>query len=157
MPYCSNCGVRLEGEAEYCSACGTPVPRTGKTDGHGVKAPGATMTQNVAAAMAYILGPITGILFLIIEPYRDDRFVRFHAFQSIFYGVVWLVFHAVWRVLTAIMITASFGLMSILLHRVWELISLALTAVWIFLMYKAYNKEKYMLPIIGPLAAQQSG
>ena len=45
------------------------------------------MTNNVAGALAYLFAPLGGVLFLVLEPYNKDRFVRFHAFQSIFFGL----------------------------------------------------------------------
>ena len=50
------------------------------------------MSSNVAGLLCYILGFITGIIFLVIEPYKNDKFVRFHAFQSIFFNVALIVF-----------------------------------------------------------------
>src|SRR5262245_24247815 len=54
----------------------------------GPAAPGA-MTDNVAAALCYALGLLTGIIFLLIAPYNQNRAIRFHAFQSIFLNVAW--------------------------------------------------------------------
>ena len=50
----------------------------------------AGLTPNVAGALAYLVGAITGILFLVIDPFKTDRFVRFHAFQSIFFNLAWI-------------------------------------------------------------------
>ena len=46
----------------------------------------------MAGALAYLVGAITGILFLVIDPFKSDRFVRFHAFQSIFFNLAWIAF-----------------------------------------------------------------
>ena len=47
------------------------------------------MTDNVASALCYLLGLITGIIFLVLTPYNRNPVVRFHAFQSIFLNVAW--------------------------------------------------------------------
>ncbi len=60
--------------------------------------PAAGLTPNVAGALTYLVGAITGILFLVIDPFKTDRFVRFHAFQSIFFNLAWIAFWIVWTI-----------------------------------------------------------
>jgi len=115
------------------------------------------MASNVAGLLAYILGFITGIIFLVIEPYKDDKFVRFHAFQSIFFNVAIIAFWIVWTILSTILGIVSFGILGVVMVVLGLLIALAILGYWIFLMYKAYNNERYMIPYIGKLAAQQAG
>ena len=115
----------------------------------------STMSRNVAGLLCYILGIITGVVFLVIEPYKNDKFVRFHAFQSIFF---WLVCFVIWIVFAFVLAGLFIGMggFTLWLPILW-LIRLAMLAVWVFLMYKAYNNEEYKLPIIGDLAAKQAG
>jgi uncharacterized membrane protein len=114
------------------------------------------MTSNVAAALSYLLGFITGIVFLVIEPYKNDRFVRFHAFQSIFASVAYILFWAVWtRLIVFGFFTAGF--LWPILSLVGSLVSLGAFVGWLFLMYKAYNHERFMIPVIGEHAARQAG
>ena len=115
------------------------------------------MASNVAGLLTYILGFITGIIFLVIEPYKNDKFVRFHAFQSIFFNVALVVFWIAYTILTSILGFVSLGILAVVMGLVGVLISLAILAYWIFLMYKAYNNELYKIPFIGDLAAKQAG
>jgi uncharacterized membrane protein len=115
------------------------------------------MSSNVAGFLAYILGFITGIIFLVIEPYKNDKFVRFHAFQSIFFNVALVVFWIAYNIVGSILGLVTLGFMAVLMGLVGLVISLAMLAYWIFLMYKAYNHELYKIPIIGDLAAKQTG
>jgi len=115
------------------------------------------MASNVAGLLAYILGFITGIIFLVIEPYKDDKFVRFHAFQSIFFNVAIVVFWIAYSIVASILGFVSLGFMAVVMGLVGLLITLAILAFWIFLMYKAYNSELYKIPFIGDLAAKQVG
>jgi uncharacterized membrane protein len=115
------------------------------------------MTSNVAGCLAYILGFITGIVFLVLDPYKNDKFVRFHAFQSIFYSVVVIAFHIVWAILTGILGILSLGFLSLIMVMISLLVSLVFLAYAIFMMYKAYQNELYKAPIIGDLAAKQAG
>jgi uncharacterized membrane protein len=104
--------------------------------------------------LAYLVGFITGIIFLAIEPYNKDPFVRFHAFQSIFLSVVYIAFSIVWgAIFGTLFLMGNMGF----LFSLFALIRLAFLALWLLMMYKAYNKERFSLPIIGPLAAKQAG
>ena len=114
---------------------------------------GAGMQQNVAGLLCYILGLITGIIFLVIEPHNKNRFVRFHAFQSIFFHVAWIVLYIVYTVI-AIALPWSLHILASLLYL---LVGLGGFLVWLFLMYKAYNNEMFKLPVIGDIAMKQAG
>ena len=59
------------------------------------------LQANTAGALAYLAGIITGIIFLVIDPYKSDRFVRFHAFQSIFFNVAWIALWIAWMIVRA--------------------------------------------------------
>jgi uncharacterized membrane protein len=156
--FCTKCGAAVSEGTTFCGSCGTPV-----TAGAGAAvAPAAGiqvtgMTSNVAAALTYLLGFITGIIFLVIEPYNKDPFVRFNAFQSIFLSIVYVVFSMVWGVLFGALLIASLGFMFTLIALALRLVELAFFLLWLFLMYKAYKNERYSLPIIGALAAKQAG
>ncbi|MGD0008254.1 MAG: DUF4870 domain-containing protein [Terriglobia bacterium] len=115
------------------------------------------MSSNVAGLLTYILGFITGIIFLVIEPYKNDKFVRFHAYQSIFFNVAIIVFWIAYTISATILGYVSLGILAVVMGLVGVLISLAILAYWIFLMYKAYNNELYKVPFIGDLAAKQAG
>jgi uncharacterized membrane protein len=111
------------------------------------------MNSNVAAALAYFF--ITGIIFLLMDQFKQDKFVRFHSFQAVAYGVVMFIFLTVWNVIVVGGIL-SFGFFWTLFHLVNQLISLALFVFGIFLIYKAYNNEKFKIPVIGDWAEKQA-
>jgi uncharacterized membrane protein len=118
-------------------------------------APG--MSDNLAGLLCYLVGIITGILFLVLEPYNKSKFVRFHAFQSIFLFVAWVGVWIVLGVFSAIMhVILGFWTVVSLMGLLHTLIGLGFFVLWIFLMIKAYQGQKFMLPIIGPLADKQA-
>jgi uncharacterized membrane protein len=119
-------------------------------------AAGPGLTPNVAAALAYSLGIITGILFLALEPYRRDRFVRFHAMQSILYFVAAVAFNIAWSICVGILLHIS-GFLALALVPVRLLISLGLFCLWLFLMFQAFNGREFSIPILGPIARKQAG
>jgi len=115
------------------------------------------MASNLAALLCCIPGFVTGIIFLVVEPYKNDKFVRFYAFQSIFLSAVWFAFHIVWSFLVMGTFLVPFSGLWSLLALLSRLISLAFLACVLLLMYKAYNNEQYRLPFLGDLAAKQAG
>ena len=99
------------------------------------------LQPNVAGLLSYLVGWVTGIVFLIIE--KDNQFVRFHAIQSI------IVFGA----LTVAAIV--FGFIPIVGLVLNIIIGIGGFILWIVLMMKAYQNQTYKLPIAGNIAEQQ--
>ncbi len=120
--------------------------------------PSAGLQQNVAAALCYLVGVLSGIVFLVLEPYNKDRLIRFHAFQSIFLWVAVIVLGIGLSIVSLVlgfipMIGWLAGILMMLLSLVlW----FGVFGVWIYLMYKAYNNQRVVLPVIGPLAEKQA-
>ena len=168
MPFCGNCGAEVTGG--FCAKCGTPMGAAGApgpAPGGGPQfAPGPTggapsaagLQDNVACALCYVLGLITGILFLVLAPYNQNRTIRFHAFQSIFFNVAWIILHYAFAIVIGAMGYHLLGFMfSILTSLIWLVIGLGGFLLWLFLMYRAYNNTPFVLPIIGPIAQKQAG
>lgn len=95
--------------------------------------------------LCYPLSFITGILFLALTPYNRDRFVRFHAWQSIFFFLTLLVSSIALRIL-------PWPLEWIFISAL-RLLALGGTG---WLMYKAYNNEWFKAPLIGDWAENQA-
>lgn len=107
---------------------------------------GSGLEPNIAGALSYLLGAVTGVLFLIID--KDRPFVRFHALQSIAATVVFLAVYAVLSILTLI-----FSAIPILGWLVGFLLTLAVSllalALWLYLMFKAFQGREWEVPWIG--------
>ncbi len=136
MAFCANCGASVPDGAGFCSGCGKPVAASGTVSGASGQAAApapavaAGMTSNVAGALAYILGFITGIIFLLLDQYKNDRFVRFHAMQSIFYSVACIAFSIAWGIVWGILFATSTSL-GLLLVPIRAVISLAMFGYWL--------------------------
>ena len=145
MAFCKSCGQEI-GTASFCPKCGasqgvvaTPVVAAAS--------PTEGLQENVAGLLCYSLGWLTGIIFLLIEPYNRNKAIRFHAFQGLF--------------LLAATIAVSI-VMSVIASVIWGLvflmpfINLIFVGIWIFLMFKTYSGERIVLPVIGPIAEKQA-
>jgi uncharacterized membrane protein len=104
------------------------------------------LADNLAGALAYVLGPLSAAFFLVVE--KQSRFVRFHAMQSLLVGVVLIIVNFALRILNAVLdhIPLIGWLMSLGLALVVGLASLVL---WLALMYAAYRGQEWELPVIG--------
>jgi uncharacterized membrane protein len=112
------------------------------------------MQANVAALVSYVLGWITGLIFFLIE--KDNKFVRFHALQSIIvFGAV-SVLAVVISVLFSIFMALRLGFLYPIFSLLSGLIWLAALILWIILMIKAYQGEHFKLPIAGDIAEKNS-
>jgi uncharacterized membrane protein len=108
------------------------------------------LSDNAAAGLAYIT-VIPAIIFLIIEPFKKSSFVRFHAWQSIFFFVAWAVIDILVGVVQNIVPSAVFLTLTVL-----QLVGLAIFIVWIFVFVSAFNGKLFKLPILGALAEKQA-
>jgi uncharacterized membrane protein len=144
--HCANCGVDVIEGSAFCASCGKPTISGQPTSGT------SSIQPNVAGLLCYVAGFIGAIFFLVIDPYRRNHFVRFHAFQSIFLSVAWIALYVLLGIAFAILPGALWGV-SLMLN---SLLSLAVFLLWLFLMYKAYSNERFKLPVIGDLAERQA-
>ncbi|HXN12881.1 MAG TPA: DUF4870 domain-containing protein [Candidatus Acidoferrales bacterium] len=108
---------------------------------------------NIIAALTYLLFAVSGVIFLYLEPYNQDEYIRFHARQSIGFSAAWLAIYIVFHVFIAVL---PHGL-GALLDFILALIDLALAVFWVFLMYQAYNGERYRIPELADIVDSIAG
>ena len=92
------------------------------------------MDANVAAALSYVLGWITGLIFFVIE--KESKYVKFHAMQSIIFSVAWTI-------LSILLVVTVVGPM---------FLGIVGLVVWVICIIKAYSGEMFKLPVIGDMA-----
>ncbi len=165
MAFCGNCGAALTQESGFCGGCGKPIgtatqapapaSQTASTGSPEIVG-NAGLDSNLAGALSYALGLITGILFLVLEPYKNDRFVRFHAMQSVLFSVACVAFSIAWRIVVGVLMSFS-GWLALATVPLRLLISLGIVALWVYVIFQAYNKREYRIPFIGAIAAKQVG
>src|SRR6476661_9587643 len=143
MAFCSNCGAEVQGK--FCAKCGTPAPAGAPSASSGPppETPGAYtappppppppsaplpppaappqaagLDENIACALCYLLGLLTGILFLVLEPYNKNRLIRFHAFQSIFLNIAWIAVYIALGIVSWVLFPIPFlgPMLMIVLH-----------------------------------------
>jgi uncharacterized membrane protein len=162
MAHCTKCGAALAEGAAFCPSCGSPqtasspvISKPGPVPSDlGAAAAAPQMAENVAGALCYVLGWITGLVFFFIDKRPS---VQFHARQSIvvFGGLHILTF--VIGIFFGVSIFAR-GLAGFSMgYALYTLIGLVEFILWILLMLKAYQGERFRVPIAADLAEQLFG
>ena len=170
MSTCQACGAALAADTRFCQSCGAPtelkadacvppveVPPAVVVMSPSAQAESKKLDTNVVGALTYLAGFVTGIVFLLLDPYKSNSFVRFHAFQSIIFNVVWVFFWFALMIISAVLtpLTAGiFGLIALPLMLIFAVVGFG---IWIFLMYQAYQQKLFKLPIVGKFAAEHAG
>ncbi|HLN63793.1 MAG TPA: DUF4870 domain-containing protein [Symbiobacteriaceae bacterium] len=142
MANCPHCGVAHATGAKFCPGCGAHLRAA--LQGAQPQPTQTGLAPNIAGLLCYVFGWITGVVFYLIE---KDRFVRFHAVQSIilFGGISILQLLLGW-------LPGYLSILALLIPVLW----IVQIVAWILLMVKAYNNEMYKLPVIGDLAEKYS-
>ena len=112
--------------------------------------PFAGISPRMASILCYIptIGWIAAVIVLAAERFRDNRIVRFHAFQGLYLFAAWLVVEWAVRPIFRAMPEPGF--------RVDHLLQAIILGLWIFMIIKANHGEAYALPVIGDLAQRSA-
>jgi uncharacterized membrane protein len=108
------------------------------------------LSDNAAAGIAYIT-LIPAIIFLIVAPFKNSSYVRFHAWQSIFFFVAWAAIDILVGLIQNLVPSAVFLTMTVL-----QLVNLAIFVVLVIVFVQAFNGKLFKLPVLGGLADQQA-
>jgi len=138
---CPACNTETGSNSTFCPHCGA---NTTTGTAAAIPAQQGGLSENAAGAIAY-LTIIPAIIFLVMEPYNRSSFIRFHSWQSIFFGVTVAVVHFV------------LGVIPIVGWILLLPVGLAFLLLWIFVIIKASKGERFKIPFIGNLAEQQAG
>jgi uncharacterized membrane protein/ribosomal protein L40E len=138
--FCPKCGAENTGGDKFCPKCGSSF---------GAEAPKATgsttsLEPNIAGLLCYVLGWVTGLVFILIE--KENKFVRFHAMQSI------VTFGALTVLSILLSILSRIPAIGILFWILGIIVGILAFVLWIVLMVKAYQGERFKLPIAGDIA-----
>ncbi|MGA9389916.1 MAG: zinc-ribbon domain-containing protein [Candidatus Sulfotelmatobacter sp.] len=146
---CPECGASMPDTAEFCPGCGRamrPVQR--------VQGKVGALPEAIAGAVAYFT-IIPAIIFLLVEPYNKNRFLRFHSFQCLGLWLAALVTGTVLKLAGFVLFFVPLmgPLLVVLLSIVF---GLGYFVIWLVLVIKALQGERFKLPIIGKFADQQA-
>lgn len=153
MVHCQKCGAELSPYARFCNKCGQEQPAVAQP------VAGQTgLSENAAASLSYVLWWLTGIIFFLID---RRPYVRFHAAQSIVtFGGLHLIRIVLGGILGFGWFFGGFGprhygdfAMSGVSIALFAIIGIGSFILWIVCMVKAYQGQRFMVPIAGDIAA----
>ena len=146
MPFCSQCGNQVGAGDIFCATCGFRQPVTARPGAD----PMAGVTPRTASILCYIpvVGWVASIVVLATDRFRQERKVRFHAFQGLYLFVAWLIVDWVLR--------PMFINLPGPIIRIDKILQAILMFTWVFMLVKAAHEEEYELPIIGELAQKSA-
>lgn len=154
MAFCTKCGASVADNAAFCPTCGTP--QAGVMAGAGVAAVATQpqISENIAGLLCYVLGWITGLIFYFID---KRPFVRYHAAQSIVtFGGLQILSWGTAVFFGVSFFTGGFGAFSFG-YALHGLIDLTTFVLWIVLMIKAYQHDRFRVPFAADLAEKIFG
>ena len=146
MPFCSSCGNTVNSADQYCAKCGARQPGAAPQPAD----PLSGITPRTASILCYIpvVGWIASVIVLAADKFRNNKTVRFHAFQGLYLFVAWLIVQWV--------LSPIFRGFHGPFFRIDEALHILILCVWIFMIIKTSHEERYSLPIIGELAERSA-
>jgi len=103
------------------------------------------LDPKVAALLSWLFFPVTSLIFVLVE--KDDRYVKFHAYQSLLAGVAVIIAYTISSALYVVLIG----------FLLTPLVGIASLVIWVMGMMKGYQGEKWKLPVIGDMAEEWAG
>lgn len=147
---CPHCAAQMPETAAFCPGCGRAMQTEARAHGKV-----GALPEAIAGALAYVTF-IPAIVFLVLEPYKKNRFVRFHSVQCLLlWGAVILLAIVLKLAGLVLFIIPVLGPLLVLL--VSTVVGLAAVVIWLVLVVKAFQGEMFQLPVLGDFAARQAG
>jgi len=148
---CPHCSAQMPETAAFCPNCGRPMKLEKAARAEGKV---GIFPENIAGAVAYLTF-IPAIVFLVLEPYKNNRFVRFHAVQCLLLWGAAIVFAIALKLASVVLlIIPVLGRLLVLL--VSMVVALAAFVIWLVLVIKAFQGVMFRLPLLGDVAAPQA-
>lgn len=147
---CPHCAAQMPQTASYCPGCGRPMQLEPRAQGRVGPLP-----ETIAGALAYLTF-IPAIIFLVLDPYKQNRFLRFHSVQCLLFCGASIVLGVALKLASVVLFIIPV-LGPLLVWLVSVVVGLAAFVIWLVLVVKAFQGEMFRLPVLGDVAAQSVG
>lgn len=156
---CPHCAARMPETAAFCPGCGQAMVGQFVTEStvNEIRAQGrvGVLRENIAGAFAYI-SFVPAVIFLVLDPYNKNRFLRFHSVQCLLLWAAAIAIAIALKLASVVLfIIPVLGPLLVLL--VSMVVGLAAVVIWFVLVIKALQGEMFKLPMLGDLAEQYAG
>ena len=147
---CPDCAAQMPETAAFCPSCGRSVQTEARAQGKV-----GALSEPIAGALAYFTF-VPAIVFLLVEPYKKNRFVRFHAFQCLLLWAAGILLAIALKLAGLLLfIIPVLGPLLVLLLSI--VVGLAYVVIWLVLVVKAFQGVMFKLPMLGDLAERYAG
>jgi uncharacterized membrane protein len=157
--FCSACGGQMAEGATTCPGCGKSTAKSVGGGAAAQMAPAAATTSgndNVIALLCWSPVAIIGIIMgLAVEPYKNSKLVKFHAFQSLFTCIALIAVVICLGILGTVL--SFLGPLALIVVPLYFVVWGGSIVLCIYMMIKAYKGEMTKLPVVGEFAAKQAG
>ncbi|MDO8527090.1 MAG: hypothetical protein Q7T03_05310 [Deltaproteobacteria bacterium] len=126
-----------------------------KAGGQSPGKPGLGLTPNISSMLCYICFPVTSLIFLLIE--KENKDVLFHAWQGTFFGAAVILLILVLNLLATILGYLAGFLGALIYSFIIPVVWLGVLVLWVVCLVKAYQGDRWRIPVIGDMAAQKAG
>ena len=147
---CPDCAAQMPETAAFCPSCGRSVETEARAHGKV-----GALSEPIAGALAYFTF-VPAIVFLVVEPYKKNRFVRFHSIQCLLLWAAGILLSIALK-LAGLLLFIIPVLGPLLVVLVSIVVGLAYVAIWLVLVVKAFQGVMFRLPLLGDFAAQPAG
>jgi uncharacterized membrane protein len=161
MPrFCSQCGAQVPDTANACPACGKTM--AAGVGGGAAAAPAVAPAQQsgddgLMGLLCYSpVGLFASIFFLVADPYKSNKFIRFHAFQALLTVAAFFVLYIGLGIVGSILGMIA-GPLALIIFPVYMLLGFGSIVLFVVMMVKAYQRQMTKLPVVGAMAAKQAG
>jgi uncharacterized membrane protein len=156
---CPHCAARMPETAAFCPGCGQAMvgPSVSQAVVNEARAQGTVgaFPESIAGALAY-MSFVPAVIFLVLEPYNKNRFVRFHSIQCLLFWAAAIAIAIALKLASVVLfIIPVLGPLLVLL--VSMVVGLAAVVIWFVLVIKAFQGEMFKLPMLGDLAEPYAG
>jgi uncharacterized membrane protein len=146
---CPQCAAAMPDTAAYCPGCGRSMHEPERATGRV-----GTLPVTIAGALAYFTF-IPAIVFLLVDPYNRNRFVRFHSFQCLLLWLAGFAISGALRLLNVVLLIIPL-LGHLLALLISGLVTFAAFVIWMVLVVKALQGEAFKLPVLGDFAEKKA-
>ena len=116
---------------------------------------GTGLTPHIAGVLCYVFAPVSSVIMLLLE--KENKEVHFHAWQGTLFGASFYILIFVLKIVATILGYLLIFLQDLILSFILPIFCLSAFVLWVVCVVKAYQGERWRIPVLGDVAAKKAG